>query len=223
MRNALNNNPVVQAVVIGMMALIVAFLLFTRVLNQGGDEAPPAPASGTAPAPGASAPPSGVPTPAAPAPAAPAPATPAPGTAPAPTAPSPAAPAAPDAVAADFEAGPGLPQKVVDAYEKDKAVVLMIVKAKGRDDRALRRSVDRLRGRGDVVLFVIPVKRVAKYARVTEGVDLNRVPAIVVIRPKSLSGEVPEAIVRYGFRGPASVEQAVEDAIFDGKGATYDP
>ena len=50
MRRALNENPVVQAVVIGIMALLVAFLLFTRVLNQGGgDEAPAEPAATAAP------------------------------------------------------------------------------------------------------------------------------------------------------------------------------
>src|SRR5687767_12896310 len=38
MRNALNSNPVVQAAVIGVMALAVAFLLFTRVL--GGNDKP---------------------------------------------------------------------------------------------------------------------------------------------------------------------------------------
>jgi hypothetical protein len=38
-REKLNSNPVVQAVVIGLLGIAVAFLLFTRVVNRGG--APP--------------------------------------------------------------------------------------------------------------------------------------------------------------------------------------
>ena len=40
MRRALNENPVVQAVVIGIMALAAAILLFTRLM--GGDDRPAA-------------------------------------------------------------------------------------------------------------------------------------------------------------------------------------
>jgi hypothetical protein len=54
-------------------------------------------------------------------------------------------------------------------------------------------------------------------------VQLDRVPALVVVRPRRLSDGVPEATVSYGFRGPESVQQAVEDALFDGKSVTYDP
>ncbi len=46
---------------------------------------------------------------------------------------------------------------------------------------------------------------------------MNRTPALVVVRPKSLTdGPMPTAIVSYGFRGPGSVEQALEDALYDG-------
>jgi hypothetical protein len=38
-----------------------------------------------------------------------------------------------------------------------------------------------------------------------------------VVRPRDLSGGVPQASVSYGFRGPDSVEQAVRDALYDGK------
>lgn len=230
MRKALNENPVVQAVVIGVMALLVAFLLFTRVLSSGGEEAAP-----TGDSPSAEATPAGeTATPATPAPSdAPAPeaasATPAPapttgetppatGTAPVPGA------AVPAPAGNAFEAGPGLPKAVVSAYDNGDAVVLLIEKQKGLDDRAVKGSVERLRSRGDTAVFVVPAADVSKYARITEGVQLSRTPAIVVLRPKRLTkGDIPEATVSYGFRGPESVEQALDDALYKGKNVTYDP
>lgn len=225
MRQALNNNPVVQAVVIGVMALLVAILLFTRVVNQGGGEEaplPPAdpaasdPAADAAPAPAEAAAPAAAADPAAAVPEAAAPATP---TAP----PAGSTPAPTGDVAANFVAGPGLPEKVVAAYGENQAVVLLIAKRKGLDDKAIRTSVMSLEARDDVTTFLVPVKRVADYARITEGVDLNRTPALVVLRPRKLTDNVPEATVSYGFRGPESVATAVEDALFDGKNVTYDP
>ncbi|MGI8462312.1 MAG: hypothetical protein ACR2OC_11875, partial [Solirubrobacterales bacterium] len=144
MRNALNKNPVVQAVVIGIMALLVAFLLFTRVLNQGGDEAAPADPAATAtpaatdPATGAVAPAPAAANPAPAAPSAPVPVTPAPSSAP--------VPAGDPATA--FVPGPGLPEDVVVAYARNKTIALLILKrrnperkppsARSADDRALR-------------------------------------------------------------------------------------
>jgi hypothetical protein len=39
----------------------------------------------------------------------------------------------------------------------------------------------------------------------------------VVVRPKRLSGQVPEAQVSYGFRDSQSVLQAVHDALYKGR------
>jgi hypothetical protein len=116
-----------------------------------------------------------------------------------------------------------LPEDVVVAYARNKAIALFIAKPKGLDDQALMASVSRLKARGDVTTFLVPVKDVAKYARITEGVDLSRTPALVIIRPRKLTDNVPEATVSYGFRGPESVITAVEDALYDGKSVTYDP
>ena len=230
MRKALNENPVVQAVVIGIMALLVAFLLFTRVLNQGGEKAaaptPTAPSTDASAAVGAATPaPSASPA----AETGAAPATPAPATGNAETAsttgaaPVPGAPTVPAAVEDTFEPGPGLRKPVVSAYDRGDAVVLLIEKQKGLDDRAVKGSVERLRSRGDTTVFVVPAADVSKYARITEGVQLSRTPAIVVLRPKRLTKGVPEATVSYGFRGPESVEQALDDALYRGKKVTYDP
>lgn len=220
MRDAINNNPIVRLAVIGVMALAVAFLLFTRVLKSEPAEepVPPATAPPAATVPGTAAtPPTAAPaTTPSPDPAA-APASPT-GAEVAP-APAPAGEPSPDA----FVAGPGLPKKVVGAYERDKAVVLLITRSGGIDDRAIRAGAARLRARGDVALFHVPATKLSDYARISEGVGLSRVPALIVIRPRELSGGVPEASVSYGFRSPASIEQAVEDAAFDGKSASYDP
>jgi hypothetical protein len=224
MRKALNENPVVRAVVIGIMALLVAFLLFTRVLNRdSGAETEPvtdtaATEAGAAPAP---ADPAASAEPPAPEAAAPAPATPAAPVAPEATAPAPTG--ASGSPAGNFLPGPGLPEDVVVAYARNKAIALFIAKPKGLDDQALALSVSRLEARGDVETFLVPVKDVAKYARITEGVDLNRTPALVIIRPRKLTDNVPEATISYGFRGPESVMTAVDDALYDGKDVTYDP
>jgi hypothetical protein len=199
MRKAINENPLVQVGLIAVLVLIVAFLLLTRVMNQGSSgEAPPAEAPATGVTPEATAP---APVESAPAEAATS---------------SPAAPE-PDA-AQGFAAGPGLPSSIVDAYDAGKTVAVLVVRTKGIDDRALRLTSIALATRPEVKLFVVPAKHIARYSRIASGVDVNRVPALVVISPKKLAkGGLPNAAVSYGFRGPASVVQAVKDAEYKGK------
>jgi hypothetical protein len=199
MRKAINENPLVQVGLIAVLVLIVAFLLLTRVMNQGSSgEAPPAEAPATGVTPEATAP---APVESAPAEAATS---------------SPAAPE-PDA-AQGFAAGPGLPSSIVDAYDADKTVAVLVVRTKGIDDRALRLTSIALATRPEVKLFVVPAKHIARYSRIASGVDVNRVPALVVISPRKLAkGGLPNAAVSYGFRGPASVVQAVKDAEYKGK------
>jgi hypothetical protein len=233
LRKAINENPIVQIALLGGMAPVVAFLLFTRVLGGSSEEAAPATESTAAPATGAAteagaavpgaAPSEGSATESAP--TAPAPTTTphATGVAPPTTEAIPGVPAPSAGVESEFVAGPGLPKPVVSAYDDGKAIVLLIEKRKGIDDQALLGSVERLRGRSDLAVFLVPAKDVSRYARITQGVQLDRVPAIVVVRPRRLSDGVPEATVSYGFRGPESAQQAVEDALFDGKAVTYDP
>jgi hypothetical protein len=192
-RKAINENPLVQVGLIAVLGLIVGFLLLTRVMNQGSSEAPP-PATTAAPATAA---------PVESAPAEPAAAAPA---------------AAPSGGSEGFEAGPGLPSSIVDAYDAGKTVVVLVVRTKGIDDRALRLTSLALASRSESELFVVPAKHIARYSRIASGVDVNRVPALVVISPKKLSkGGLPNASVSYGFRGPASVVQAVKDAEYKGK------
>jgi hypothetical protein len=200
MRQALNENPLAQAAVIGVLAILVGFLLLTRVMSQGSGSSSSEPAATTTDGASVSAAAATPPTPAAPS--------------------EPAASVTAPAVAtgSGFEPGPGLPSSVVDAYDAGKTVVLLVVRTKGIDDRALRLTTTALAARPEVELIVLPAKRIARYSRIASGVDVNRVPALVVISPKKLTGDgLPSATVSYGFRGPQSVLQAVKDAQYKGK------
>jgi len=198
-RRALNDNPIAQIAVLGALVLIVGFLLLTRASNKsGGADTSPTSTTGSE-----------------------ATATPAP-TVDSAEAPSPSegatVPPGPSggATAGEFVAGPGLPASVVKAYEDDKAVVLLVLRHRGIDDERLRSDVVKLHGRSDVALFVTNAGQIARYSRITQGVNVDRVPALIVLRPRHLTDGTPEAILSYGFRGPQSVEQAVRDALYKG-------
>jgi hypothetical protein len=199
-RRAINENPVAQAAIIGLLVIAVAFLLLTR-LNQssggaGSESATESSAAATPVAPEAAAPaeaPSDAAVPSAP------------------TAPVAGAPGG------DFVAGPGLPKSVVNAYDDGQAVVLLVTRKAGIEDQRLKAMVGGARSVGKVAVFTTNARGIARYSRIARGVDVSRVPALVVMRPRNLSDGVPQATVSYGFRGPDSVEQAVRDALYDGK------
>jgi hypothetical protein len=67
-----------------------------------------------------------------------------------------------------------------------------------------------------VALFVTNAGNISRYARITHGVDVDRVPALIVLRPERLTKGPPRAFLSYGFRGPESVDQAVRDALYEG-------
>lgn len=210
MRERLNGNPVVQAVFIGLLAIVVAFMLFTRVLSGSDDEA----ATAATPATSSAAEATAV----------------APSTDPASagTAPEPSV----GALAADgFKAGPGLPKAVVDAYDDGKVVALLIIREHpqgcfaspqtqcgGIDDRRIEPMVRALGASPDVEVFVTHAINIARYSRITLGVDVDRTPALVVLRPKRLTeGPLPAATVQYGVRSATSIDQAVRDALYAGR------
>jgi hypothetical protein len=118
---------------------------------------------------------------------------------------------------------PPLPKPVSDAYKAGKTVVLLVVHDGGVDEKLARQTASSLGSMPDVDLFVVPVHEVARYAAITLGVNLNRVPALVVMRPKKLSHGTPEASVRYGFQTAQNVEQAVLDANYNGPTVSYHP
>jgi hypothetical protein len=209
MRKAVNDNPVVQAALVGLLLIAAAFLFMTRIAGSGSEPdqtATSTDVTGLETSSGTSA--QSV-TPIEPAPA--------PGGA--------SSEGAPPASGVDFKVGPGLPKPVVSAYDSGKTVVLLITKPEGIDDREMEARVNRLSGRRGVATFTTTSKHVADYSRIASGVNVDRVPAIVVLQPKSQAkgGAAPKAAVAYGYRGYRSVLQMVRDARYDGPKLPYYP
>jgi hypothetical protein len=118
---------------------------------------------------------------------------------------------------------PPPPRPVTAAYDSGKTVVLLIVQDGDIDDAVVEKSSSQLTADPDVALFTVPAKQIARYAAITFGLDVNRVPALVVMRPKRLSGGTPQASVDYGFQTAEGLAQAVRDAAYDGREVTYHP
>jgi hypothetical protein len=212
MRKAINDNPMVQIGVIGLLVVVVGFFLLTQMGKGSSSSSTSSTAASVAPDASATPSDSSATTTTPPASTATAPSVSAPSTTPAAPAGSAAAPAA----VGEFVAGPGLPRPVVQAYNADKVVVLLVVRRGGIDDDAVKASVERMSGLPDTAVFMTNAGHVSRYSRIASGVDLDRVPALIVLRPQKLTQGTPTATVSYGFRGPASVAQAVADALYNG-------
>ncbi|HYG97292.1 MAG TPA: hypothetical protein VD741_09330 [Solirubrobacterales bacterium] len=198
MREKLNNNPIMQVAVIGV--LLVAGGIFLMSTMGGGEEAVE-PEAGTVieeAAPEAANPIEGsVETLEA------------------------AAPSAGATLAALPPTEP--PAPVVEAYESGATVALLFIREGGIDDRLVRDAAAGLAQVPDVVSFVVPAREIAEYTAITGGVGVERVPALVVLTPKRVSSQVPTASVLYGYQSPASVVQAVIDAGYKGPTLDYHP
>jgi hypothetical protein len=120
-------------------------------------------------------------------------------------------------------APPAPPHAVVSAFNAGDTVAILFVDDGGIDDRMVKRAVGRLESMNGVATFVVPSHELARYVSIAQGVDLNRVPALVVIRPKSLSHGYDAASVHYGFQSPESIVQAVVDARYRGGTLAYHP
>jgi hypothetical protein len=207
MRDAINNNPKVQLGIIGALVLLIALVVLPAMMGKkssstGGTTTNTVSAQATTPngsvdltvqttqpAPGAAS------------------AAGATGVAP------PAASVSPEALIP----GPGLPRPLIDAWKHGQAVVLLIVRNHGIDDRLVSHSVHGLSGDSQLSVFVVHANQVARYSRITQGVGVSQAPALVVVRPRKVSGSVPEAQVAYGFRDSQTVVQFVHDALYSGK------
>jgi hypothetical protein len=120
------------------------------------------------------------------------------------------------AVPASLIPGPGLPKGLLSAYHHGDAIALLIRRAGGVDDGLVHSSVDRLSSFSNVKVYVTKAKGIARYAWLTQGVNVTDLPALVVLRPRKLSKGKATASVSYGFRDSASVAQAVKDALYRG-------
>lgn len=120
-------------------------------------------------------------------------------------------------------AAPPLPHPVLRAWKANQTLVLLFVRDGGIDDRLVKNATKGLEGFRDAAVFIVPARKIARYAAITEGVGVDRVPALVVVTPKHLKKTVPTASVSYGFQSPQSVSQAVIDAGYEGKTLDYHP
>jgi hypothetical protein len=212
MRKALNENPMVQIAVLGVAAIAFAVILFTSVLKKD-DTASTAtdPAAATSSATGSD------PAQTTSDPAATADSSAAPTDSSAAPAPTQDAPPAGGSISDGQLPSKGLPSDVLVAFAKNETIALLVIDPKGMSDEKVEEYTRALRNRDDVRVFIVDVKNIADYSRVTIGATVNRVPALVVIRPRKLTGSVPTASVSYGFRDAASVNQAIDDAVYKGK------
>lgn len=131
--------------------------------------------------------------------------------------------AAPVSPAVLASAAPPPPEEVTAAFEANQIVALLFVRSGGIDDQIITPTVRRLDALQGVASFVVPVDRIARYAAITQGVQVERVPALVVLRPKRLDQGVPSASVHYGFQSHASLMQAIVDAGYKGPTLDYHP
>jgi hypothetical protein len=206
-RKAINENPVVQAALLGGLGILVAFMLLTRMGGGSSGSSATTPTTPTATtSAGSTTPSTASTTPATVTPASPSTA----GTVP-PSTPASGTPSG------KLVAGPGLPKPVANAYADGKAIVLLVFKHSGIDDAELRNEVERLKGDPSLAVFVIHATQIGRFSRIAEGVSVDRVPALIVVKPKSLSHGTPTASVSYGFRSADSVHQAIRDALYKGR------
>jgi hypothetical protein len=212
MREQLNSNPLVQLAVVGVLLVGVALFL----MSSGGGEEEEAPAGATeATVSVAGSDASGTATGATPGEAV-----------------EGAVEAATEAAAGESLSSalgqaaldaPPPPRPVLDAWKAGKTLVLLFVRDGGIDDRLVKTATKGLSGFRNAAVFVIPAAKIARYAAITEGVGVERVPALVVVSPKRLKKTVPTASVSYGFQSSQSVAQAVIDAGYRGPTVDYHP
>lgn len=200
MRQAINQNRTVQLVLLAVLALLGGLLLLKS--KGGGSESSAAVPAATSPAT------TGTPATSAAVPAAPTTGVPVTST----SAPAGAATAVP----AGLVPGPGLPKGLLPAYRHGDAIALLVRRAGGIDDALVRNSVELLHAMSGVKVYVTKAQHIARYAWLTQGVNVTDLPALVVLRPHKLSGGNATASVSYGFRDSASVIQAVKDALYSG-------
>jgi hypothetical protein len=198
MRDALNSNPLVQAAVIAVLLIGTAFFVLSS--SGGGKKSSAGDSESAAQSVEART------VPAAGSEA------------------SPSGPGTADAIAnLAASAAPRLPRAVVDAYRADRTIVLVVVHDGGIDDRLVGRATAGLAGFRDAAVFIVPARQISRYAAITEGVGVDRVPALIVVRPRRLDGKTPTASVSYGFQSPESIAQAVIDAGYEGPTIDYHP
>jgi hypothetical protein len=203
MRKAINENRTVQLAILGVLALLGGLFLL-KAKGSGGESTAATPAAPAATAPATAG--------------TPAPVTTATTAAPLTGTPTATATASGTGVPVNLIPGPGLPKGLLAAYHEGDGIVLLVRRAGGIDDAIVHGSVEGLRALPGVEVYVTKAKHIARYAWLTQGVNLTDLPAIVVLRPRDLSKNknTATASVSYGFRDSASVLQTVKDELYSG-------
>ena len=193
MREAINSNPLAQAAVVGVLLICVAFF----VISSGGggeEESGESAASSTSVSTTATA-----------------------------STESTSSATLGSALSAARQDAPPLPRPVMRAWRSNETPVLLFVRDGGIDDALVKTATTSLAGFRDAAVFVVPAAKISRYAAITEGVGVDRVPALVVVTPRHLDQSVPTASVSYGFQSPESIAQAVVDAGYKGPTVDYHP
>lgn len=115
------------------------------------------------------------------------------------------------------------PAPVVKSWKAGNTVILLFVRDGGIDDRLVTSATAGVSSLPRAQVFVVPAGKISLYAAITEGLGVERVPALVVLTPRRVNQAVPTASVHYGFQSPASVVQAVIDAGYKGPTLDYHP
>jgi hypothetical protein len=109
-----------------------------------------------------------------------------------------------------------LPHRFSAAYDANETVALLVVHDGGVDDKYTKLALRAVAPVADATVIVVPAKQISRYASITVGLQVSQLPALIVMRPKSLSHGVPQAIVAYGYQTPQSVYQSIVDATYKG-------
>jgi len=197
MRQKLNENPKYQLAMVAVLVLVGWYMFFGR----GGGAAPPATTTPADPSAVIATDPA---------------------LATAGVSAAPADPAASLSAVASVPAPP-LPPRVLSAYQRGDVVALLIVRGGGIDDQLVSAAVRRLSTTAGVAPFVVGANHIARFAAITQGAAVDRVPALVILRPRDGGGGPAAATVTYGFQTPASIAQAVRDSTFHGRVVGYAP
>jgi hypothetical protein len=194
MREQINNNPLVQ---VGLIAVLLLGAAFFVMSSMGGSDAEPEAATSTVETAVANAESE--------------------------LEPAVSVSSALARINSSSAATPPLPAPVMSAWAANRTLALLFVHDGGIDDRLVRRTQPKLAAQPNVATFVIPAKQISRYASITEGAGVDRVPALVVVRPKHLKHSVPTASVSYGFQSVESAVQDVIDAEYKGRNIDYHP
>ena len=111
----------------------------------------------------------------------------------------------------------GLPKPVAKALRNDKVLVLLFWNGKSADDKAVHaalKKVDRWNGR--VSVQTASIRKIARYGRISRGVNVEQSPTIVIADPDLRA----ETLV--GYVDTTSIDQAVVDAFRNSTGLFTD-